>query len=48
MTVVAVLCSHSNCLRAVVRVYFTLGMSSVEANSVVTICIVGDSDVGPM
>jgi len=33
-TVVVVLCSHSR-LRAVVRVYFTLGRSSVEANSVV-------------
>jgi len=40
MTVVVVLCSH-NRLSAVVRVYFTLGRSPVEANSVVTICIVG-------
>jgi len=45
MTGVVVLCSHSR-LEAVVRVYFTFGRSPVEANSVlVTICIVGVSDV---
>jgi len=45
MTVVVVLYSHSG-MRAVVHVYFTLGRSPVEENSVVvTICIVDVSDV---
>ena len=46
MAAVVVLCSQSR-LRAVVRVYFTLGRSPVEANSVgVTICIVWVSLTG--